>query len=229
MNYKGTVAFDIIGTCFNLEKPRQKLLALGAPAYALELWFAQTLRDAFALSYAGGYQSLKQVLEAELPRTLKILGIEADTMQVSSVVNSFSELELQSEGVESFQILMEVGWKLVALTNGSEDSTRKLLERASVMQHFATIFSCDSIQKTKPHPDVYAMPKQDTEGDVWLVAAHAWDIAGASRAGLRTAFVTKEEKSYLSVYPQPEVVAGDLAEAARKITKASVDEQISAR
>lgn len=221
MKVRGTVAFDIIGTCFSLELPRQKLLTLGAPVYTLELWFAQTLRDAFALSYAGSYQPLKQVLEAELPRTLKILGVEADAMQVSSVVNSFSELELQSEAVESFHILMEADWKLVALTNGSEDSTRKLLERAGVLQHFVSIFSCDSIQKTKPHPEVYAMPKQDNEGDVWMVAAHAWDIAGAYSAGLRTAFITQQEKAYLSAYPEPEVTANNLVAAANKIIEVS--------
>lgn len=224
MEIKGTVVFDIIGTCFSLEKPRQRLAELGTPVYAVELWFAQTLRDAFALSYAGGYQPLKQILAAELPRTLKVMGIEANAMQLSSVINSFTELELQPEAIESFRVLAEAGWRLVALTNGSEESTRKLLERASVLQHFAAILSCDSIQKTKPHPDVYAMAKHNAEGDLWMIAAHAWDIAGASRAGLRTAFVTKEEKIYLSVYPQPEVVAADLVEAAQKIVNASVVE-----
>ncbi|MDZ4879057.1 MAG: hypothetical protein CLLPBCKN_008495 [Chroococcidiopsis cubana SAG 39.79] len=43
MTFKNTVVFDIIGTCFSLEKPRQRLVELDAPAYALELWFAQTL------------------------------------------------------------------------------------------------------------------------------------------------------------------------------------------
>ncbi len=52
------VAFDIIGTCFSLEKPRQRLAKLNAPAYAIELWFGQTLRDAFALSHAGSYRPL---------------------------------------------------------------------------------------------------------------------------------------------------------------------------
>jgi 2-haloacid dehalogenase len=58
MSTKGTIAFDIIGTCFSLDKPRQKLIELGAPPYAMQLWFAQTLRDAFALSHAGHYQPL---------------------------------------------------------------------------------------------------------------------------------------------------------------------------
>lgn len=117
--------------------------------------------------------------------------------------------------------MSEAGWQLVALTNGSEDSTRRLLERANAIQYFASIFSCDAIEKTKPHPNVYAMPKQDTSGDVWMVAAHAWDIVGASRAGLRTAFITQQEKDYLSIYPQPEIVASDLVAAASKIAEAT--------
>jgi 2-haloacid dehalogenase len=228
MNTKGTVVFDIIGTCFSLNKPRQRLVELGAPPHALELWFAQTLRDAFALSHAGSYRPLKEVLEAELPRTLKVLGIEADNEQrrtlwrpasLTHVVNAFSELEPQPEALEAFRLLTTTGWKLVALTNGSEDSTHKLLERVNALEYFGSIFSCDAIQKTKPHPDVYALAKQDAEGDVWMVAAHAWDIAGAACAGLRTAFINKEEKDYLGVYPQPEVVASDLVEAANRIAE----------
>lgn len=219
MKTRGTVVFDIIGTCFSLEKPRHRLVELGAPPHALELWFAQTLRDAFALSHAGGYQPLRQVLEAELPRTIKIVGIDLNTTQLSHIVNSFSELDLQPGAMDAFQILIEAGWRLVALTNGSEDSTRKLLERANAIQHFASIFSCDAIGKTKPHPDVYAMTRRDTQEDVWMVAAHAWDIAGATRAGLRTAFITQQEKEYLSIYPQPDIAASNLVAAASLIVE----------
>ena len=217
MNTKGTVVFDIIGTCFSLDKPRQRLAELGAPPYALQLWFAQTLRDAFALSHAGSYRSLKDVLEAELPRTLKVLDVQADAQQRLHIVNSFTELEPQPEALEAFHLLATTGWKLVALTNGSKESTHKLLEHANALEYFASIFSCDAIQKTKPHPDVYALAKQDAEGDIWMVAAHAWDIAGAACAGLRTVFITQEEKDYLGVYPQPEVVANDLIEAANQL------------
>lgn len=216
---KGTIAFDIIGTCFSLEKPRQSLIAMGAPTYALELWFAQTLRDAFALSYAGGYIPLKEVLAAELPRTMQMLGIAADKGQLESAIASFAELQLQPEARQAFQILQSAGWQMVALTNGSEESTRKLLASANVLDYFTQIYSCDAIAKTKPHPDVYAMPKQDAKGDVWLVAAHAWDIQGAKAAGLKAAYITKQEKEYLSIYPQPDVIAEDLVTVASKLAE----------
>lgn len=211
------VAFDIIGTCFSLEKPRQKLAELNAPTYAIELWFSQTLRDAFAISHAGSYQPLKQVLEAELPRTLKMLDIKADSLEITGIIESFSELELHCDGLESFEILKKAGCSIVALTNGSENSTRELLKSAGAIEYFDRIFSCDAVSKTKPHPDVYALLKQEKENDVWMVAAHAWDIAGAALANLRTAFVSQVELDYLSVYPQPEVVADSLVAAANKI------------
>lgn len=91
------------------------------------------------------YQPLKEVLEAELPRTMKLLDINLNTTQMSHVVNSFSELELQPDALEAFQILIKAGWQLIALTNGSENSTRKLLESANAIQHFSSILSCNAI------------------------------------------------------------------------------------
>lgn len=136
MSFSNTIAFDMIGTCFSLEKPKQRLQKLGAPDYALQLWFAQALRDAFALSHAGGYQPLKQVLEAELPRTLALLGIEADEESRSHVIQAFSELDLVPDAIESFNQLTAAGWQIAALTNGSLDSTRKLyrtLRRTAIL------------------------------------------------------------------------------------------------
>jgi 2-haloacid dehalogenase len=141
----GTAVFDIIGTCFSLEQPRQQLIEMGAPPQALELWFAQSLRDAFALSHAGGYCPLKQVLEAELPRTLKLLGVEAHAEQQAQAIAAFSKLELQPDALEAFQKLNQAGWQLIALTNGSEDSTRQLLEQAGSLEYFANVFSCDAV------------------------------------------------------------------------------------
>src|SRR5438132_9548789 len=49
------------------------------------LWFARSLRDAFALSHAGGYQPVKSMLEAELPRTLQQLKVAATPDQLAQI------------------------------------------------------------------------------------------------------------------------------------------------
>ncbi len=54
-----------------------------------------------------------------------------------------------------------------------------------------------------------------------MVAARAWDIAGAALAGLRTAFVTEMEGSYLDgVYPAPDAVAPSLPAAVDRVLRA---------
>ena len=220
MSERGIVVFDIIGTCFSLDKLQQQLIELGAPAETTKLWFAQSLRDAFALSHAGGYQPLKEVLQAELPRTLKLLEVELDSDQRSQVIEQLSQLELNQSAEAAFKLLAETGYRIVALTNGSKSATEKLLERAGVQQYFSQVYSCDAIALTKPHQDVYKMVETDNLDRTWLVAAHAWDIMGAIRVGMRTAFVTQLEKDYLDVYPQPQIRAENLLEAALQIIKA---------
>jgi 2-haloacid dehalogenase len=54
-------------------------------------------------------------------------------------------------------------------------------------------------------------------GDVRLVAAHAWDIAGALAAGCAAAFVARPGKVLSPIGDQPDIARGDLLEVADRI------------
>ncbi len=207
-------AFDIIGTGFSMEEPRQALARLGAPEYALELWFAQAPRDSFAFSHAGGYVPLKDMLRAELARTVRLLGSQLSDDDLRGVLSTFAELDPRDLG-DAAKVLADGRWQLLALTMGAAEATRGLLERAGVADLFEGLLSCDSISVTKPNRAAYELALERFAGETWMVAAHAWDIAGAARAGLRTAFITSVEGSYLEVYPKPDLMAKSLLEAAR--------------
>lgn len=84
---------------------------------------------------------------------------------------------MQPDTIQAFEILENAVYSIVALTNGSEDSTRKFLESTDAIKYFKRIFSCDGVSKTKPHPNVYSLVQQDASSDIWMIAAHAWDIA----------------------------------------------------
>lgn len=53
--------------------------------------------------------------------------------------------------------------------------------------------------------------------DVRLVAAHAWDAAGALRAGCAAAFVARPGMALDPLAPKPDVVGKDLREVAERI------------
>jgi 2-haloacid dehalogenase len=54
---------------------------------------------------------------------------------------------------------------------------------------------------------------------VCLVAAHAWDVTGALRAGCRAAFVARPGMVIDPLAPEAHVVGKDLAEVAERLVQ----------
>ena len=82
--------------------------------------------------------------------------------------------------------------------------------------------SVDEAGALKPAPEVYqfACRRLGIEpGDAWMVAAHGWDIAGATRAGMRGAFVARPGQS-ADPFAAPELSGPDLIAVSRAILAA---------
>jgi 2-haloacid dehalogenase len=199
----GTVAFDVIGTLFSLDRVRTAFRDEGAPEGSLERWLAGGLRDYFAVSHSGGYVPFKDVLADGLDEDLR-----------PAVLEAILQLEPATGAAAACRLLDEEGWRIVTLTNASEALTRSLLEGAGLADLFHSVLSCDSISKSKPHPDVYALAVREAVGPLWMVASHPWDLGGAARAGLHTAWIQHEMARWPVYLPAPEQEAGDLTELA---------------
>ena len=75
----------------------------------------------------------------------------------------------------------------------------------------------------KPAPEVYQSVANALEvpiNQLRLVAAHAWDIVGALRAGCAAAFVARPGKVLYPLGPQPDIAAPDFVSVARAIVAA---------
>jgi beta-phosphoglucomutase-like phosphatase (HAD superfamily) len=73
------------------------------------------------------------------------------------------------------------------------------------------------VRRLKPAPEPYLMAAERlgvAVGEVRLVAAHAWDVAGAARAGCAIAFVARPGKVLDPLVEPPEIIGADLAEVA---------------
>lgn len=208
----GTVAFDVIGTLFSLDPVREEFRAAGGSEAALESWFAASLRDYFAISHSGGYVPMRAVLEDHLDEKLR-----------PAVMGAMARLELAPGAPEACELLDGAGWRLLTLTNSSEEMTKSLLDAAGLTDRFHAVLSCDSIGKSKPHPDVYALAKREAVGRLWMIASHPWDLGGAAAAGLRTAWVQREGATWPSYLGSPDLQAGDLAELARSMRATGVE------
>jgi FMN phosphatase YigB (HAD superfamily) len=74
---------------------------------------------------------------------------------------------------------------------------RAQLDHAGLSGPFELVLSADAVRRLKPAPEPYRMAAERlgvAVGEVRLVAAHAWDVAGAARAGCATDFVARPGK-----------------------------------
>lgn len=212
-----TVALDMIGTTFSLDRLGRELAERGAPAEALPLLFAQTLREYFASSHAGSYLPLRDVLRSSLHRLFASRGTQMTDGEIEAVVSTLAELDPSTGAANALTLLNEAGIEVIALTNGGMSLMEALLERAGFSHLVGRIISCDDLGISKPHPAVYEAARKVSSGELWMVAAHAWDVMGAARASLRTAWISAIEKEYPEIFPAPDVIASDLEDAAQAI------------
>lgn len=109
--------------------------------------------------------------------------------------------------------LIDDGRKLAVVTNSGAQAGRRTLDAAGLAECFDRILGVDTVEAFKPHPDVYAHATREIGSEITYVASHAWDLAGAARAGFQTALVTRGQPRQ-QLFAEPSLVAADMAELA---------------
>jgi 2-haloacid dehalogenase len=193
------VAFDVVGTLFSLDPVATRLREVGLAPGALEEWFARFLRDAFALDTTGRYAPFRDIAGGTLEVMLVEKTGQAAPASIGRVLEVFWELPPYADVRPALERLHRGRVRTVALTNGAATTTNQLLRRAGLDSFFERIISIDEVQHWKPRRDIYlhaarlvGVPPERLA----LVATHAWDIAGASAAGLVTGWVSRQEKFF---------------------------------
>jgi 2-haloacid dehalogenase len=124
------------------------------------------------------------------------------------------------EVAAALERLREAGIRLAALTNSTEAVATAQLTSAGLAPLFERILSADAARRLKPAREPYEMAARELGTDVGgirLVAAHAWDITGALRAGAAAAFVARPGMVLDPLAPVPDIVGADLAQVADRI------------
>src|SRR4030088_2541642 len=116
-NRPKVIALDIIGTTFSLEPMRERLVALGLPSHALELWFATGLRDVFALAASESFQPFRSVLESALDQILLKNCRTATSDQKQELLKGMLELPPHPDARQALEILKAADIRIMALTN----------------------------------------------------------------------------------------------------------------
>lgn len=194
------LVFDVNETLSDLTPMADRFEQAGLPPHLAALWFAQVLRDGFALTAAGGTATF-----AEIGRSvLEQLAPETDP---EPLLAAMSRLPLHPDVVPGVRALRAAGATLVTLSNGSAAVAEALLSTAQVRDCFHQLLSVDDAGAWKPAARAYQYVAQCCEvapSELMLVAVHPWDIDGASRAGLQTAWINRSGSPYPSCFASPD-------------------------
>jgi 2-haloacid dehalogenase len=215
------VAFDVVGTLFSLEPLSVRLREAGFPESALAEWFSRFLHAAVALDVAEVYAPFREVAIG----TLEVMATEKALASAKSVaekiVQATSELPAHPDAGPAFQRLRAAGIRIVALTNGSAQTTEHLLKQAALEGFVERIVSIDEVRHWKPRADVYlhaASVAGVPPARMCLVAAHAWDILGARHAGFLTGWVARKERKFHPAMGAPDISGETLTDVVAALT-----------
>ncbi|WP_206330456.1 haloacid dehalogenase type II [Modestobacter sp. KNN46-3] len=194
------IVFDVNETLSDMSPMAQRFTDVGAPAHLAKLWFATLLRDGFALTCAGASHSFAEVGTDALRTVLHGVDLDRDVdAAVDHVMSGFTELAVHPDVPDGIRALRAAGRRLVTLTNGSTQVSEKLLGSAGIRDQFEALLSVEDAGAWKPASTAYEYAARTCgtdPADMLLVAVHPWDIDGAARAGLSTAWINRTGTPY---------------------------------
>jgi 2-haloacid dehalogenase len=186
-------------------------------------WFLQVLQSAFVATITGAYSDFGAIGGAALDMTAEREGVRISAEDRRAILGGMRELPPHPEVPEALDGLRDAGLRLAALTNNTAEVAEAQLSNAGLSDRFEKILSADAVRRLKPAPEPYRAAAEALgveASQVRLVAAHAWDVAGAMRAGCDAAFVARPGMVLDPLAEPPNVVGTDLSEVAASIIAA---------
>ncbi|MGA8045503.1 MAG: haloacid dehalogenase type II [Dermatophilaceae bacterium] len=213
------LVFDVNETLSDMAPLAQRFADVGAPEDVAGVWFASLLRDGFALTAVGVNPRF-----ADIGRTLlttQLAGRVSDPEAAAEhIMTGFGQLEVHPDVVPGIRDLAGLGIRLLTLSNGSASVAQGLLTRAGIRSEFEALLSVEDAPLWKPAPPAYAYAVETaalTPAECMLVAVHPWDIDGAHRAGLTTAWVDRGNRRYPRHFSPADVEVASLTELAERM------------
>ncbi len=217
--------FDVNETLLDLGALDPHFERIFGDAGVRRSWFGQLLQSALVATVTDAYSDFGEIGGAALEMAAERQGVTLSDEDKQQIVGGMRELPPHPEVAESLSRLRDSGLRLATLTNSTQQVAEAQMENSGLRGYFEQLLSADAVRRLKPAPEPYRMAAEVLGvevGEIRLVAAHAWDVAGALRAGCAAAFVARPGMVLDPLVQRPDVVGADLREVADRIIEVEV-------
>ena len=183
-------------------------------------WFTQVIELAIVATATNVYFDFAVVGDAALTMVAARHGVALAADDRSEILRGMRALPPHPDVRPALNLLRDAGFRLATLTNSNAEAAEAQLGHAGLRGYFEQVVSVERVRRLKPAPEVYRMAAASLGvpvGGMRLVAAHAWDVTGALRAGCAAAFVSRPGKVLDPLAPRPDVVGADLEAVAARL------------
>jgi 2-haloacid dehalogenase len=212
--------FDVNETLLDLGALDPHFERVLGEASARQAWFGQFLALWLTEMLTGEYTNFGTIGGGALEMVAKRQGVDLSDEDKQRILGDMQELPPHPEVEDALGRLRDAGIRLAALTNSTQQVADAQIDNSGLRDYFEQVLSADTVQRLKPAPEPYRMAAESLGvevGQVRLVAAHAWDVVGAMRAGCAAAFVARPGMVLNPLAARPDVVGADLREVAAQI------------
>lgn len=215
--------FDVNETLLDMGPLKNSLNKTLKDERAFDIWFPTLLQYSLVETITENYRDFSEIAGASLKMIAHKLGVNLTEVQIKSTLSPITKLSAHPEVAKSLEILKKNGFKMVALSNGKPEVLNEQLKFAKIHHFFDKVLSIEGVSNYKPHASTYHYAYSSVNilpEDSMLIAAHAWDIAGAKRAGIQAGFISRSGQSLYPLALKPDITGSSLEEITTSLLKA---------
>ncbi len=215
-----TAVFDVNETMLDLASLDPVFFDLFGTVAAKREWFARLLHPSVVVTPTGRYEHFGSLGLQALSAVGTARGVPIGADEHDRLREVMASLAAYTEVVPGLKRLRSAGWNLMALTNTHLESAVSGLTVAGINTEFERILSVSTVERFKPDPAPYLHAAEvagASPDQLWMVAAHDWDLAGAAAVGMHTAFVERPGAVFSASYPPPDISAPDIEAVAHAL------------
>lgn len=214
------IVFDVNETLLDLTPLKNKVYQVMENSTAFDLWFSTLLHYSLVETVTDNYSDFSSIASATFRMVAQKFQTDISDARINKILETIEQLPPHSDVISALSQLADAEITMVALTNGNQKVAESQLAHAKIDRFFTQIISVEGIGRYKPHPDAYSfvLKKMETSPeDTLLIAAHGWDIVGAKRARMQTAFIERKGKYMYPLGESPDLTATTVLEIVEKL------------